>query len=345
MKVNCGVLPSSCRMCTKTCQRDLDRKGEEEGTQRTKHTSPEEAQIASYHSDGLMSQLASLSQALAQHIQEGFPVLATKRRDWRCATHRKIHCGWKEGGGVIKSKMIQIWSWDWHENKWEKLRSDPDSLKCPGGPRGEIFAVSTRSKDEGALPLGKWDAKTRSSLWHLYSSEHSQAESLEDHKQHKALMDMLGCVEAELTPGPRQWLSWSMARIRTSQLSFLDPRYPKQRGSALPHTQCLAVQANHTPKCPSFSSSKPGRFFCSCYYVSWKATLHLTLHIGLVKWKLCKYQEYTQQKNSPSLKSAGMGEDWRERCFLSLTFSALILLCRDHAGMNRNASSVYQLHS
>lgn len=120
MKVNCGVLPSSCRMCTKTCQRDLDRKGEEEGTQRTKHTSPEEAQIASYHSDGLMSQLASLSQALAQHIQEGFPVLATKRRDWRCATHRKIHCGWKEGGGVIKSKMIQIWSWDWHENKWEK---------------------------------------------------------------------------------------------------------------------------------------------------------------------------------------------------------------------------------
>lgn len=137
MKVYYGMLPSSsCRMCTKTCQRDLDPKGEEEGKPRTKHTSPEDAQVVSHHTDGLMSQLVSLFQALAQHIQEGFPVLAAKRGAWHCVTYRKIHCGWKEGGGVIKSKMIQIWSWYWHENKWEKQRSDPDSLKCPGGPRG-----------------------------------------------------------------------------------------------------------------------------------------------------------------------------------------------------------------
>lgn len=39
-----------------------------------------------------------------------------------------------------------------------------------------------------------------------------------------------------------------------------------------------------------------------------------------------------------------MGEDWRERCFLSLMISAHILLCRDHAGMNRSVLSVHQPH-
>lgn len=63
-----------------------------------------------------------------------------------------------------------------------------------------------------------------------------------------------------------------------------------QRGSAHPHTQCLAVQGNHTPKCPlpwamaiPFPPQNPGRFCNSCYDVSWKATLHLALHIGLLK--------------------------------------------------------------
>lgn len=156
MKVYYGMLPSSsCRMCTKTCERDLDPKGEEEGKPRTKLTSPEDAQAISHHIDRPRSQLVFLFQALAQHIQEGFPVLAEKRGAWRCATYRKIHCGWKEGGGVTKSKMIQIWSWYWHENKWEKLRSDPDSNALEG-PGGEILAVLTSRKDEGALPPGKW---------------------------------------------------------------------------------------------------------------------------------------------------------------------------------------------
>lgn len=73
---------------------------------------------------------------------------------------------------------------------------------------------------------------------------------------------------------------------------------------------------------------------------------HFTWPFILVCWsKNCKYQEFTQQKNSPSLMSAGIGEDWRERCFLSLMFSALILLCRDHAGMSRSTSSGHQPHN
>lgn len=252
MKVYYGMLPSSsCRMCTKTCQRDLDQKREEEGKPRTKHSSPGDAQVLSHHTDGLMSQLVSLSQALAQHIQESFQVLAAKRGDWCCATYRKIHCGWKEGGGVIKSKMIQIWSWYWHQNKWEKLRSDPDSLKCPGGLRG--WNLGCFHQKQGWGSPASWQVSKMQKQGQACGMSIALSTvrlSLEDHKQHKALMDMLGCADAELTPGPSHWLPWSVARIRTSQLPLLHPRYPKQRGSALPQTQGLAVQANHTPKCP-----------------------------------------------------------------------------------------------
>lgn len=53
MKVYHSMLPSSsCRMKvlrTKSCQRDLDPREEEEGGLRTKHTSPEGAEVASHH--------------------------------------------------------------------------------------------------------------------------------------------------------------------------------------------------------------------------------------------------------------------------------------------------------
>lgn len=81
MKVYHSMLPSSsCRMkvlCTKSCQRDLDPREEEEGGLRTKHTSPEGAEVASHHQ---IDELTGFPfQALAQHNQEGFPVLTAKR--------------------------------------------------------------------------------------------------------------------------------------------------------------------------------------------------------------------------------------------------------------------------
>lgn len=206
-----------CRMCTKTCQRDLDQKGEEEGKPKTKYTSPEDAQVLNHHTDGLMSQLVSLSQALGQHIQEGFRVLAAKRGDWRWATYRKIHCEWKEVGGVIKSKMIQIWSWYWHQNKWEKLRSDPDSLEYPRGPRGWNLGCFHQKQGWGS-PASRQvsEMQKQGQACGMSIALSTVRLSLEDHKQHKALMDMLSCADTELTPGPSHWLPWYVARIRTA---------------------------------------------------------------------------------------------------------------------------------
>lgn len=236
---------------------------------------------------------------------------------------------------------------------WEQVRETEVRSWLPRMPwraqgvKSWLSSPEARTR-EPCLLASERDAKKRSSLWHLYSSEHSQAESLEDHKQHKALMDMLGCVEAELTPVLSHWLPWYMARVRTSQLPLLHSRHPKQRGSALPHTQRLAVQANHTLKCPQpwtipFPPQNPGRFCYSCCDVSWKATLHLTLHIGLVNWELQISKIYSAEKFS-KLDVCRDGRRLQERCFLSLMISGLILCCRDHAGVNRSASSVQQPH-
>lgn len=150
-------------------------KGEEEGKPRTKHTSPEDAQIVSHHTDGLMSQLVSLSQALAQHIQEGFPVLAAKRGDWRCSTLQKNTLWMERGWWCYKNKndpdLELVLAWE--QVRETEVRSWLAQMPWRAqGVKSLLSSPEARTR-EPCLLASERDAKKRSSLWHLYSSEHS----------------------------------------------------------------------------------------------------------------------------------------------------------------------------
>lgn len=158
---------------------------------------------------------------------------------------------------------------------------------------------------------------------------------------------MLGCVDAELTPGPSHWLPWSLAMIRTSQLPLYHLRCTLSREVQLSHTHSawLCKQVIH----PSTHSSGQSLFLLKILADFATAAMmhlgkqHFTWPCILVWWS----ENSVNIRNLPSRKilQAWCLQGWEKTGEKGISSVWCSVLSSHSAGIMLGWTGVHQPHN